>query len=1272
METKRSSGEEEFVLTPASSHTSCEGGCSQSDDHDDFVGLMDENGIIGLLEALEIVGVGEYSDDGESCHKVPSGLPAPVETETRLDEMGHDRSGSLPRRKSPAEDVQILTQSPGLNSEAEMTGDKKNKGVMRRTDRKQNRSKHTHPSGMLTQATGVAKERSRIFQRVSPATATCAREEIPAPLGIDAETFLDLSFTEGLEETHRSLPNLRPGPCFPPSAAFPGETVSGVANMLVNGSKFPDGNRQPPTPSSRTMDEGCPDAARSSASFTTEASKNTSSRADRNPTASRKSAMLKNPSKSRPNGSTPDYSNVKPRVNFPKVLYKPPKSRLCSQRESLSTGPPTGCDSSAGGGKEVGPNMPGVPSATECQELGCPKEATRLLSELEENYNKLWIRYAEAENTIDHLRLAAKVNLHSDGPKPGHLLQSIYNQEASKFMMLNFPQAQRAETSSVSLHSNGHRTPEYTPRDPPDSPVTKEPDRILCSQANEFLHQFYFQLQTFEDLLNCRKLKPDEQRKELSQLFEGLRSLESSFLLAKDEHKLLKKEEENSHFDPDRELEGLIFDCVLYMEELREHAEQITEDLLTFEPSPTLARSPSLSEAKEYLTDPQKTHIPSVVEPQQAAAAAAAMFSSISNKRDREEAQKETLHLRTVDGKAGHNGEFNKPPDNSHQSIREIPQPLALSQKNEAHLPPASKPDMQPVELEEEESNQSFEKLKVKERPQQSPQDSSPHSYSGAQPVSQPIMLDPSSRQGCEMKTSHSSSLSSLGETAALEKKNSKLQSGSCRMPSQDGIFSPETDSGFNGTESRHPTPTGVPSLLHQGAIESSSVVRNRDSKNPDSGVVTSPHPYSLLPSCCPATELRATSKFNSKQPRRTKPRKGQRRRTFTCSHQSWLKKSESEMSDVEPSSSSVSEAGRIGRYAESVTPVSATSSRSSQHCHGSCPKARSFPELPNNSVSMQMLQAEVSRLHTRLESCLKERGQSVSSSATMVQENHHHPRTSTPRVSRAVNTDGGAAVRKRPCCGQRHSPDVLGCSDDPHTPPQSVVSRCTQTLSAASYTNTVHRKKDPSRTAESTIGITHRSVSVQAPEASDEPDTTHPRPAHHQAPCRHCISYQRAQAEVPAASSKESVRSCCGRHCRHCGSTDTDCPRFTHSNTNTHHQPAEAVKCCTSASAAPPSSLQYLCPLPVLLCPSPSCPSPSNNNDTIAGVRSQKAARKFAAPPGGRNFLDRSLNKAIRAAKHMKSTSGHMSHSLRFGLHQQQQLLTPLMSQLSQRQTSN
>lgn len=50
-------------------------------------------------------------------------------------------------------------------------------------------------------------------------------------------------------------------------------------------------------------------------------------------------------------------------------------------------------------------------------------------------------------------------------------------------------------------------------------------------------------------------------------------------------------------------------------------------------------------------------------------------------------------------------------------------------------------------------------------------------------------------------------------------------------------------------------------------------------------------------------------------------------------------------------------------------------------------------------SVSMQTLQAEVSRLHQRLESCLSERERLVSASGTAVQESPRHPRTSTPRV---------------------------------------------------------------------------------------------------------------------------------------------------------------------------------------------------------------------------------------------------------------------------------
>lgn len=55
-----------------------------------------------------------------------------------------------------------------------------------------------------------------------------------------------------------------------------------------------------------------------------------------------------------------------------------------------------------------------------------------------------------------------QVNLYSDPPKPGHSVQSGLNQEASRFMVLDFPQAQRAETSSASLHPDEHSTHQST------------------------------------------------------------------------------------------------------------------------------------------------------------------------------------------------------------------------------------------------------------------------------------------------------------------------------------------------------------------------------------------------------------------------------------------------------------------------------------------------------------------------------------------------------------------------------------------------------------------------------------------------------------------------------------------------------------------------------------------------------------------------------------------------------------------------------------------
>lgn len=96
MERKRKPAEEETVST--SWPTSCEDVHGQRREHDDFISLMDENGIIGLLEALEMVGAGEYRRD----------------VETHQDQVDHHRSGSLSHRiRLPEEDAPMNPPSPG-------------------------------------------------------------------------------------------------------------------------------------------------------------------------------------------------------------------------------------------------------------------------------------------------------------------------------------------------------------------------------------------------------------------------------------------------------------------------------------------------------------------------------------------------------------------------------------------------------------------------------------------------------------------------------------------------------------------------------------------------------------------------------------------------------------------------------------------------------------------------------------------------------------------------------------------------------------------------------------------------------------------------------------------------------------------------------------------------------------------------------------------------------------------------------------------------------
>ncbi|XP_061656311.1 microtubule organization protein AKNA isoform X2 [Phyllopteryx taeniolatus] len=296
----------------------------------------------------------------------------------------------------------------------------------------------------------------------------------------------------------------------------------------------------------------------------------------------------------------PDLSKVKPRVSFPKGDYKPPKSRWSSKNppKSLTPEAPVVFKSPADIVKEVllnktdGPQPPlqlnkatsvDGPNGTVPQEFRCQQKAGILLDQLQEDHGKLLTKYAEAANTIDRLRLEAKVNLYSEQPKPAHVMPFGLHVEPSKFMRLDFPQAQKAQPNSVSPQPSGPTTHIRTSSDLclsasiPKSSECQGSQKVattLYARADKFLHQ----LQDFEDLLKNKT--PFQLVKGLAQLYQGLDSLEKGYLSAKKEHKVLQQPgAEHSHFDPKRELEEFIYQCGRHMDELRERVDQRTLDV---------------------------------------------------------------------------------------------------------------------------------------------------------------------------------------------------------------------------------------------------------------------------------------------------------------------------------------------------------------------------------------------------------------------------------------------------------------------------------------------------------------------------------------------------------------------------------------------------------------------------------------------------------------------------------------------------------------------
>uniref|UniRef100_A0A8C6W7I6 AT-hook transcription factor n=1 Tax=Nannospalax galili TaxID=1026970 RepID=A0A8C6W7I6_NANGA len=302
----------------------------------------------------------------------------------------------------------------------------------------------------------------------------------------------------------------------------------------------------------------------------------------------------------------PDFSKVGPRVRFPKdESYRPPKSRGHNRQPQGPTRPLIFKSPAeivrevllSSGEASLAKDPPAHPISRVPQEFQTPEQATELVHQLQEDYHKLLTKYAEAENTIDQLRLGAKVHLYSDPPKPSQSVHSGLVSQGSKVLSFTIPQPQSAEwwpspaqdaqtsgatgwpppradlspSSSLSMPTPG-RLPENqgTARDQPSAEQTQE----LTSQASRLLSK----VECFEGLVLTGCLPLQDQIKGLGQLRAAHAALEEEYLQAcREQHPTPQPDaskETPGTLHLCRGLEAEIYHLGQRLEELQDHMEQ--------------------------------------------------------------------------------------------------------------------------------------------------------------------------------------------------------------------------------------------------------------------------------------------------------------------------------------------------------------------------------------------------------------------------------------------------------------------------------------------------------------------------------------------------------------------------------------------------------------------------------------------------------------------------------------------------------------------------
>uniref|UniRef100_A0A8B9W3C1 AKNA domain-containing protein n=1 Tax=Anas zonorhyncha TaxID=75864 RepID=A0A8B9W3C1_9AVES len=303
------------------------------------------------------------------------------------------------------------------------------------------------------------------------------------------------------------------------------------------------------------------------------------------------------------NHPLPDLSKVEARVKFDQS-YRPPPSRALPARARTPGGPLVPKSpaeivqevllSSGEGALTQPPAPPGVP-----QELRSPRQATALVQQLQEDYHKLLTKYAEAENTIDQLRLGAKVSLYAEPPHASRSAHAGTLGSGCRVMAFSIPRASMATVSTApNLNPNPAPTPplsvdgdlgpaEWGMSQRPCSPFSSSGGcptcvgqcRCLGPQLTRTLagqtRKLQAQVESFESWLRAGSAVPQEQLQRFRRLKAAQDALERAYLRAREEHGQQQQHPAASgDFDPERAVEGEIFCLGMRLEELKERLER--------------------------------------------------------------------------------------------------------------------------------------------------------------------------------------------------------------------------------------------------------------------------------------------------------------------------------------------------------------------------------------------------------------------------------------------------------------------------------------------------------------------------------------------------------------------------------------------------------------------------------------------------------------------------------------------------------------------------